>query len=170
MKENVFGNSDRPNGHTPVEIIKLNKNCAKRHIRPLYVNFRGDIFLFLVWFRVWHSSVQPLFISFNSCCSICPPWRMMWPYCIVEVDNFWSGLFPSVAQLSSDFHYFSCFPVLQQILSLTWIVSTIFCLRGRWYFWPIRGLENVTWQKDRRTDGQKEILTLWRPMPSGQRP
>ena len=52
------------------------------------------------------------------------------PYCIVEVDNFWSGLFPSVAQLSSDFLYFSCFPVLQQILSLTWMVSTIFCLRG----------------------------------------
>ena len=102
----------------------------------------GTFFLFLVWFRVWHSSVQPLFISFNSCCSICPPWRMMWPYCIVEVDNFWSGLFPSVAQLSSDFHYFSCFPVVQQILSLTWMVLTIFCLRGahrpqpqwRWYF------------------------------------
>ena len=100
------------------------------------------------------------------------------PYCIVEVDNFWFGLFPSVAQLSSAFHYFSCFPTLQQILSLTWMVLTIFCLRGahqprpqwRWYFWPIRGLENVTWQKDRRTEGQTEILTLWRPMPSGQRP
>ena len=142
--------------HTDV----IEKNCAKRHIRPLYVNFGGDIFFFLVFFRVWHSSVQPLFISFNSCSSICPPWRMMWPYCIVEVDNFWSGLFPSVAQLSSDFHYFSCFPVLQQILSLTWMVSTIFCLRGahqprpqwRWYFWPIRGLENVTWQNDRDFD------------------
>ena len=89
------------------------KNCAKRHIRPLYVNFGGDIFLFCVWFWVWHSSVQPLFISF----------------------------------------------------SLTWMASTIFCLRGahrprpqwRWYFWPIRSLENVTWQ----TEWQKEWQTEW---------
>ena len=36
------------------------KNCAKRHIRPLYVNLGGGIFL--VWFRVWHSSAQPLII------------------------------------------------------------------------------------------------------------
>ena len=30
--------------------IRNKKNCAKRHIRPLYVNFGGDIFLFCVWF------------------------------------------------------------------------------------------------------------------------
>ena len=43
----------------------LLKNCAKRHIRPLYVNFgEGTFFLFWVWFQVWHSSVQPLIISF----------------------------------------------------------------------------------------------------------
>ena len=41
-------------------MTKKKKNCAKRHIRPLYVNFGGDIFF--VWFRVWHSSVQPLFL------------------------------------------------------------------------------------------------------------
>ena len=109
----------------------MTKNCAKRHIRPLYVNFGGDISC-CFWFGSECGTAQfsifpfPLF----SCCSIYPPWHMMWPYCIVEVDNFWSGLFPSVAQLSPDFHYFSCYPVLQQILSLTWIVSTIFCLRG----------------------------------------
>ena len=84
------------------------------------------------------------------------------PYCIVEVDNFLFGLFPSVAQLSSTFHYFSCFPAM---------VSTIFCLRGayrprpqwRWYFWSIRGLENVTRQNERMTewqnDGHFDIMT-----------
>ena len=32
------------------------------------------------------------------------------------MDNFWFGLFPSVAQLSSDFHYFSCFSALADIV------------------------------------------------------
>ena len=53
-------------GGTYIPIEMTCKNCAKRHIRPLYVNFGGDIFLFCVWFRVWHSSVQPLYISFIS--------------------------------------------------------------------------------------------------------
>ena len=40
-------------------------------------------------------------------------------------------LVPSVAQLSSASYYFLCFPAaVQQILSLTWMVLTIFCLRG----------------------------------------
>ena len=107
--------SQRESGKSIVFCIPYKKNCAKRHIRPLYVNFGGDIVLFCVWFWVWHSSVQPLFISF----------------------------------------------------SLTWMASTIFCLRGahrprpqwRWYFRPIRGLENVTWQNDRMTDTHFDIMT-----------
>ena len=50
-----------------------------------------------------------------------------------------------MAQLSSDFHYFLVF-LLQQILSLTWMVATIFCLREahrprpqwQWYLRPIK--------------------------------
>ena len=30
MKDNVFGKSDRPKGHTPVEIIKHNKKFGKK--------------------------------------------------------------------------------------------------------------------------------------------
>ena len=41
------------------------KNCVQRHIRPLYVNLGGDIFLFLVWFRVWLSSALFGSVQFN---------------------------------------------------------------------------------------------------------
>ena len=143
------------------------KNCAKRHIRPLYVNFGGTFFCFLfgsecgtAQFSLFLFPLIPAaaYVHLDAWCD---------PYCIVEVDNFWFGLFLSVAQLSSAFHYFSCFPALQQILSLTWMVSTIFCLRGahqprpqwRWYFRPIRGLENVTRQNDRMTEWQNDRMT-----------
>ena len=33
MKENVFGKSDRPKGHTPFETIKLNKNILEGNQR-----------------------------------------------------------------------------------------------------------------------------------------
>ena len=55
-------------------MIAVIKNCAKRHIRPLYVNLGGVI--------------------------------------------FWFGLFPSVAQLSSAFPYFSYFPNAAGMLPL----------------------------------------------------
>ena len=46
--------------------------------------------------------------------------------CKFRVFFFWFGLFLSVAQLSSTFHYFSCFPALQQKLSLTWMTWKTF--------------------------------------------
>ena len=33
MKENVFGKSERPKGHTPVETLKLNKKTFWKVIR-----------------------------------------------------------------------------------------------------------------------------------------
>jgi len=83
------------------------KNCAKGHIRPLYVNFGGYIFFLFVWSRVWYSPVQPLF----SCCSICPPWHMIWPilYCRSEQLLVWFLSECGTAQLSlSLFFLFSC--------------------------------------------------------------
>ena len=67
------------------------KNCAKRHIRPLYVNF-GCRDIFFVFCLV------PSVAQLSSA-----------SFCIVEVNNFWFGLFPSVAQLKSEFHYFLVF-------------------------------------------------------------
>ena len=44
------------------DINNSNTNCAKRHIRPLYVDLGGEIFFCLGWFWVWHSSAQSLII------------------------------------------------------------------------------------------------------------
>ena len=137
------------NARSVSNLIDNDKNCAKQHIRPLYVNFG------LVPSVAQLSSASYYFLCFPAAAYVhLDAW--LGPYCIVEVDNFLFGLFPSVAQLSSAFHYFSCFPALQQILLLTWMVLTMFCLYGphrprplwRWYFRPIRGLENVTRQNE----------------------
>ena len=54
--------------------VGLNKNCAKRHIRPLYVNLGGDIFG-LVYLPVWHSSAQRFLICLafliQQICCLC---------------------------------------------------------------------------------------------------
>ena len=82
-------------------VVLEEKNCAKLHIRPLYVNFGGGhIFVFcLVPSVAQLSSASFYFLCFPAAAYVhLDAWCD--PYCIVEVDNFLFGLFPSVAQLS----------------------------------------------------------------------
>ena len=82
------------------------------------------------------------------------------------------SLSPSVAQLSSDFHYFSCFPATTDIvidvdeldnILPSWSSSTLTSL-------TMIFLTNQRPRKCDKKDRHIDILTLWRPMPSGQRP
>ena len=123
------------------------QNGALQHIRPLYVNFGGTFFCFLfgsecgtAQFSLFLFPLIPAaaYVHLDAWCD---------PYCIVEVDNFWFGLFPSVAQLSSDFHYFSCFSALADIVI------------------DVDGLDNIlpSWSSSTSTSMAMIFLTNQRP-------
>ena len=81
------------------------KNCMKRHIRPLYVNF-GVGGTFVVVFCLVLSAAQLSLASFYFLCFPTAAYVHLdaWcdPYCIVEVDNFWFGFFPNVEFINLD--------------------------------------------------------------------
>ena len=73
------------------------------------------------------------------------------------MDNFGSGLFPSVAQLSSDFQYFSCFPATADIVI---DVDGLDNILPSWSLWtstsmPMIFLTNQRPRKCDMTEGQK---------------
>ena len=74
----------------------------------------------LVTLNNWYSCVGRRKLCFNICFQKVQNFFQVWWWQTLMMTMgviFWFGLFPSMAQLSSAFHYFSCFPVLQQILS-----------------------------------------------------
>ena len=104
----------------------------------------------------------PLF----SCFSICPPWRIMWPllYCRSGQFLVWFISECGTAQLSlSLFFLFSC--------ATADIVIDVDGLDNILPSWSSSTLTSMKMWHDRKTWLINiDILTLWRPMPSGQRP
>ena len=81
-------------------------------------------------------------------------------YCFwgLECNFFLLILSSSVAELSSVFHYLSWFlAAAYKLLSSSSSTSMTSSTMKHSLFWPIRDLENVTWQTYRKTD----IYTFW---------